>query len=134
MMVAPQAAESALSDRLQRYGRYVALVAEQLEALRNGDHEKLGRLRAEGEEIEASLAVEDGEPSENPLLPLLQDALQVGLSELAESFDSDLVSREQWARINDGALRSARSVPAPRIATRGYPELSKPSSRVDLRF
>lgn len=133
-MMASPAADSGLTDRLQRYGRYVALVAEQLEALRAGDGDRLRRLRAEGEELEASLEADDGEPSDSPLLPMLHDALQLGLSELAESFDSDLQIREQWARINDGALRNARSIPAPRVNTRGYPELGNPSNRVDLRF
>ncbi len=135
-------------ERLQRYSRFVALVAEQLDALREDDAERLRRLTEERQALERefaddalsvdSLAEEapsaGGQSEEGAALARLQDELGNALSELEERIDTERWKQEQWTLLNDGAIRSARSVPMVRLIGRAYPELEERTSHLDRRF
>lgn len=136
-------------ERLQRYSRFVALVAEQLGAIREDDAERLRRLTderhalerelleaADNEDQQARAGAEEDEQdvAEGVALARLQDELGNALSELAERIDSERWKEEQWSLLNDGAIRSARSVPMVRLIGRAYPELEERTSHLDRRF
>jgi hypothetical protein len=135
-------------ERLQRYSRFVALVAEQLGAMREDDAERLRRLTEERHVLERELALAaapeteetheaatDGDAiDEGAALARLHDELGNALSELDERLDSERWKEEQWTLLSDGAIRSARSVPMVRLIGRAYPELQERTSHVDRRF
>lgn len=124
-----------LVDRLQRYSRYMALIAEQLEALHDDDSERLRRLNEQRQMLETEMA---GTPeSENSGIPAplrIQEDLTRGLAELESRLQTDLWTEERWNRISEGTLKSARVVPAARIGARAYPVLDDRANRVDRRF
>lgn len=129
-------------ERLQRYSRFVALVAEQLDALRDDDAERFRRLAEERQVLEreldgASLLEEDAEIDpigEGAALARLHDELGDALSELDERLDTERWKEEQWALLSDGAIRSARSVPTIKRIGRAYPEMEERTSHLDRRF
>lgn len=143
------AASPELAERLQRYSRMVALVAEQLDAVRDGDSERMQQLQAERALLESELDPqrdaaaesvdedEEGGPDgiDSPqFATAFHEDLQSALELLATHWQTLKEAEENWNIIQDGAVRSARAVPAFRVAPRGYPEYERGKSRVDLRF
>lgn len=129
-------AESPTTDieRLQRYSRYAALVAEQLEALRSGDLDRLRRLNVERMLLQGEDDWPEGEAGESKPLSDLHDVLRSGIDELEERFDGRRRVDERLSLISAGALRTARELPVTPTRRRRYPEISARQSRVDLRF
>lgn len=132
-------------ERLQRYSRFVALVAEQLDALRDNDAERFRRLTAERQALERELAEaaakaiergpnESDEIVEGASLARLQDELGNALSELEERLGAERWKEEQLALLAEGAMKSARNVPMIRPIGRAYPEMQQRTSHLDRRF
>lgn len=130
----------ALSERLRAYARLVGLIADQLEAARTDDAELLHRLQEEQTGLERDLASllangSDGADEERePFADALADDLDVAIATLGEYLGSEQTTRANWLWLQDGVIRTAREIPAPRPARRQYPEYDPAESRVDLRF
>lgn len=134
-------------ERLQNYARFVGIVAEQLEAARTDDVERLRRLEEERVALERELTTstlldppvlsEEDNPDStvtDEALARLQDELDRALSTLDERFDTERWTEQQMALLSDGAIRSARSMPAPRSSGRPYPILEERTTHLDRRF
>lgn len=147
-MIAPSDSVSTDAvERLQRYSRFVALVAEQLDAMREDDGERLRRLGEERVSIERELADQSAPHSadhtdeadaelagpDDTLAGLHQELWQA-LATLEERFDADRHTEEQMALLSNGAIRWARSMPAVRLNGRPYPDLEQRTSHLDRRF
>jgi hypothetical protein len=122
-----------LMERLQRYARYVALVAEQLEALRGSDAERARQLSRERQSLEKELQLGEGS-FRTPDLPRLHEVLQIGLTELESSLESDDLLRERWQQLNDETMRMARKVNVQRIAPGRYLKTDPQDAKVDVRL
>lgn len=135
-------------ERLQRFARFVALVAEQLEAIREDDADRLRRLREEAQGLERELlgdtphgtsdspTCDDLTPEirEVTALASLQDDLENALSSLEKRFDAERWTEEQLTLLSNGAIRSARSMPLVKLAGCAYPDLEERESHLDRRF
>jgi hypothetical protein len=126
----PQRAE--LAERLQLYSRYVALVAEQLDALGRDDRGRLKELVEERGRLEAGLAHAPGEPIGDAMS--IEDLLGAGLASLAERIDAIRRMEDRWSLLNDGAVRSARTVAPPTVRGGRYPEPAPHDRQVDRRL
>ncbi|MEX2570312.1 MAG: hypothetical protein WD737_03335 [Gemmatimonadota bacterium] len=124
-----------LSERLQLYARYVALVAEQLAALREDRPYELTNLEEERAGLEARLQDTDGRVVDDTITAArLDEFLSLGLAALQEDVDGKHALEDRWARLSDGAIRSARVVAPPRIPGGSYPETRSAGSRLDRRL
>ena len=130
-----EAEGSELLDRLQRYSRYVAIVAGQLDALDRGDHDRVLVLMGERRLLEPECSLEGGGWDSDSMPPSLQEALVSGLSELERRFEMDRSLEDHWISIRDGALRSARSLALRSLPPVGrYAAADSCGERLDLRL
>lgn len=132
--VVPDLAE--LVGRLKRHAEYISLVAAQLDAAAHRDVARLRGLDAEREEFEEVhfTTVEEGtEEARSPDQSIHDDLLR-GLTLLVEQEEEELRSTEQWSRLEDGAVRSARLVRPPRVRAAEYPDYKPEPPQVDLRL
>lgn len=130
--------------RLQRYSRFVALVAEQLDALCDEDMERFRRLTGERQALDRELLeaaatedrqdVEFSETEDGATLARLQDELESAIAELDERLAAERWKKEQLALLTEGAMKSARSVPMIRPIGRAYPEVQQRTHHLDRRF
>lgn len=124
-------------ERLKRVSRYAAVLAEQLEAVREDDRGRFTRLADERHTLEAWLR-EDSTESEGEaeigIQERVRSEIETALADLAEHLTIERTAEERWTRINEGAVRSARGVPSLRISPREYPALEARSAKVDLRL
>lgn len=121
---------TSLPERLQHYSRYVALVAEQLEALGSRDLGRMQRIEEERLRIEREWGESDeGRPNEQ-----LSALLRSGLSELASQADSEEEERERWTLIQTGALQAAHSLHQPPLRIGSYGAMGSAEAKVDVRF
>lgn len=131
-----------LSERLQIYSRYVALIAEQLQAVQRRDARSVRQLEMERTRLEAEMApggaaaraehpaAVSGPPGE------LSDLLLNGLVELEQvAHDEEQIS-ECWSAIERGALQAARRLGGRlRPSQPGNYTAQEPlSGTVDVRF
>lgn len=125
-----------LVERLRHHAHYLALVADQLDAAAHQDVARLHELDAEREEFEAEHYSDNEERQEEGSSPdqsVYNDLLK-GLTLLAEQEQVERRTTEQWSRLTEGAVRSARTVRPPRVRTAEYPVYRPESSQVDLRL
>lgn len=125
-------------ERLRHHAHYFALVADQLDAAAHQDVARMHELDAEREEFETMHypKVGDAEETEEGLSPditILKDLLK-GLTQLAEHEQAEQRTTEQWSRLNEGAVRSARTVQPPRVRAVEYPVYNSDPPQVDLRL
>jgi hypothetical protein len=118
---------ASLPDRLQRYSRYVALVAEQLEAAEQGDLARLQLIEAERLEIERNWD-DDNIPPPGEFGSLLHSALR----ELQNRSGAE--ERERWDLIQNGALQAAHTLRMPPLRIGSYRPLQSTDQKVDLKF
>lgn len=154
------AASPELTERLQRYSRILALIAEQLDAARSGDSERLRQVRTERAMLESELELksvqlqtgdrrdsgqnaytggehqrEELDRAESLEVPLaLQADLHSALELLASLRQARREVEENWDAIQNGAVRTARAVPVLRVAPGRYAENEPEKPRVDLRL
>jgi hypothetical protein len=126
----PPADEPAsLPDRLQRYSRYLALVAEQLAAMERRDVARLQAIEEEREEIERGWQEEDTPPPEE-----IRALLHSGLRQLEEQADQEEEERERWTLIQSGAIQAAHVLRPRPLRIGSYGPLGKAENTVDVRF
>lgn len=122
---------SELAERLQIYARYVAIVAEQLEALSADRAERVAEL--EEERLAAETKLRELEKAVDEL-PSLEEFLSLGVAALEEGSTAARKLQERWSALSEGAIRSARKV-GPIVVSGGrYPELRSPEHHLDRRF
>jgi hypothetical protein len=126
---APTEEPASLPDRLQRYSRYVALVAEQLEALERRDVARLQAIEEERQEIERGWQ-EDSTPPPEEIRALLRS----GLRQLEDQADQDEEERELWIRIQSGAIQAAHVLRPRPLRIGSYTALGNADNTVDVRF
>ena len=120
-------------ETLLRYSRYVAIIAEQLEATEVGDRERVMLLLDERRLIEAEIEATHDDESSDPAS--LDELLTSALAEVSEKIESARLDKDQWIQISSGALTSARSLSLrPAAAAGRYPEPVARGERLDLRF
>lgn len=126
----------ALPGRLQTYSRFVALVAEQLDALQRKDAARLQELGEERVRLEREMAEPEAvesirSPAANEHLGAL---LAAGLHELEHQTEQAQHAREVWSLLQDGALLAARDLrPAP-LRSGHYQAIGITAAQVDVRF
>jgi hypothetical protein len=122
---------SELTERLQLYARYVAIVAEQLEALSGDRAERVAELEEERLAAEAKLhALQDATTE----LPRLEEFLNLGVAALDESSTAARELQERWSALSDGALRSARTVGPITVSGGRYPQIRPLDHHLDRRL
>jgi hypothetical protein len=126
---APAEEPPSLPDRLQRYSRYVALVAEQLEALERRDAARLQAIEEERREIERGWQ-EDVTPPPEEIRALLRS----GLRQLEDQAGQEEEERELWTRIESGAIRAAHVLRPRPLRIGRYAALENADNTVDVRF
>ena len=120
-------------EALLRYSRYVAIVAEQLQAATAGDRERMLALLEERRLLEDEL--NPSPDDENEPEPSMDELLTSALAELSANLEADRLDKDQWLQISSGALTSARSLSRRPAAVAGrYPEPGARGERLDLRF
>lgn len=124
-----------LIERVRVHARLVARLGEALEAVRENDLDRVQELELERSE----LAGEPSEGAEAGAAPRDLDLLDPETLRMAlETVEGYLVRERQvvenWTRIEEGSLRSAREVAHPKIAGGSYPEYAVLDNQVDLRF
>jgi cell division FtsZ-interacting protein ZapD len=114
------------SGQLQACSRYVARVAEQLEALERGELARVRELDSSRQALEQEIRAA-GVPQE------IDEILRTGLQEVRRRVASEQAVRELWSGLRDQALRSARRIARP--VTRGrYPDPRPTDARFDIRL
>jgi hypothetical protein len=99
------AAPVELTERLQLYSRYVAIVAEQLQALATEDSARIAELDVERHELEERLNDDQGSDPHT-----LDEFLDLGLAAIQQSSEGARQLEERWIQLSGDALRSARRV------------------------
>lgn len=135
----PEAAE-----RLQSYARFVNVIAEQLQALRERDLERFNELARERSALEAELEKLDAElgpRAHGSLMEAISRGIPGLLGEELVSLDARLHADEaleaQWADLEDQAFRAARTLGAASRRPGEYtPDAPEPAqrTRLDVRF
>lgn len=116
-----------LAERLQRYSRYLAVLAEELEALKRHDTARLPKLAEERRELEAELE-RAGAGDE------LAALVEVGIRMLETEAEQGGATRSRWLELESGTLRAARGL---RTRPRGWGEygrLRTADASLDVRF
>lgn len=153
-MSLPQEAVPATADapaRLRDFGRYLGLVADQLEALKQRDLPRTRELAEERTRLEATLrdapqeapeeaeAGDEGEretaePSDASLPADLAAELAQALHELHEFERQEEEQRTRWIALGDDALRSLQGARVRHPSGGQYVEFPAGDGRLDLRF
>lgn len=127
-----------LQERLRGYARYVALVADQLEALEQGDRTRLRDLHEARAELEREM---QGEPPEEddpeataPSPAELQEALTAGIRLLELAVETSQATQEEWTRLQDRVRSATVGLRPARVAWDRYPEAEAGVARLDVRF
>jgi hypothetical protein len=123
-----------LAERLQGYARYLALVAEELEALERRDEPRLQLLDAERQRLARELAgTEPGEPPPPPHLELYA-LLRSGLEEIEAHVGQEEQEKEMWDHLESGALRAAHRLRVSVVRPGEYRPFSGGDAKVDVRL
>lgn len=119
------------SERLRDCSSLVALLADQLEALEQGD---LPRLR-ELESMRGRLAGEMREEidPDTPLLPWLAERVEEALRRVDGWIESDRHARDEVAQLQDGSLPLVRGLHR-RAGSGTYPSLEPGGAKLDVRL
>ena len=129
----PEVAPPSLAETLHRYSRYLAIVAEQLEASAEGDLQKLMTLL--GDRIVLEVDLEPFNQDEDEPVASLDELLMQALAEVNEKVESDRLDKDQWVQLSNDALTSARTLSLrPAAAAGRYPEPGATGERLDRRF
>jgi ATP-dependent exoDNAse (exonuclease V) beta subunit len=126
---APAEVPASLPDRLQRYSRYVALVAEQLAAMERRDVARLQAIEEEREEIERGWQEEDTPPPEE-----IRALLHSGLRQLEDQAGQEEEERELWTRIQSEAIVAAPALRPRPFRIGSYSAQGSAANTVDVRF
>jgi hypothetical protein len=126
---APAEEPSSLPDRLQRYSRYVALIAEQLAAMERRDVARVQEIEEERREIERGWE-EDATPPPEEIRALLHS----GLRRLEDRAGQEEEERELWTRIQSEAIVAAHALRPRPLRIGRYGALGGAANKVDVRF
>lgn len=118
-----------LQTRLRLFSRLMGVLADQLDAGSAQDERRLQKLQLERESIESELDAET---------PEVARELRNWLTEATEQIE-DLLSQggsgeDGWTRLEEGALRVARSVRPRRVAPMDYKEFELETATIDVRY
>lgn len=123
----PEEARPELAERLQAYSRYLALLAEELEALKRHDAARLLKLAEDRRELEAEL--ERAGAGEE-----LADLVDTGVRTLESEAEQGGETHRRWLELESGTLRAARGL---RLRPRNwgdYGRLLSADASLDVRF
>jgi hypothetical protein len=131
---APREERASLPDRLQGYSRYLALVAEQLEALDQQDAPRLQALELARQRLARQLAgTEPDEPLPQPHLEIYA-LLRAGLEEIEQHVGQEEQEKEVWDHLESGALRAAHSLRVTVVRPGEYRPFPGGDAKVDVRL
>jgi hypothetical protein len=123
------AAPVELTERLQLYSRYVAIVVEQLQALAAEDSIRITELDVKRRELEDRL---NDDPGSEP--HTLDEFLDLGLAAIEQSSEGARQLEERWIQLSGDALRSARRVGTVSLRNGSYPDVRLAETRFDRRL
>jgi hypothetical protein len=126
---APAEEHASLPDRLQRYSRYVALIAEQLAAAERRDVVRVQEIEEERREIERGWQEDATQPPEE-----IRALLQSGLRQLEDQAGQEEEERELWTRIQSEAIVAAHVLRPRPLRIGSYGALGSAANTVDVRF
>ena len=135
-----------LAARLQLCSKLLALAAEELDALEQGDHLKRYQLAGQRDEVVREMhpadPAEDGDsrpPGTDELMLLLPQevarALAEALYELEEKEEEERRMQDRWSSLEEDALKAIH-VGGKIVSLRAgrYPNQPRSDARLDLRF
>ena len=131
---APREERASLPDRLQGYSRYLALVADELEALEQQDERRLRFVDAERQRLARELT--GTEPDAEPPPPHLElyALLRAGLEEIEAHVGQEEQEKEMWDHLESGALRAAHQLRVAVVRPGEYRPFSGGDKKVDVRL
>lgn len=118
-----------LRTRLQCYARYVALIADQLEALEQGDSARLRQTQEARDELERELAGGEAEDADD-----LDSLVRRGAEAVERRLAEERSLRSRWTSLEDDAIRVTRTVRASRPGRGRYPATGALAAQLDVRF
>lgn len=127
-------------ERLRDFGRYLALVADELDALEQRDLPRLRELQEQRLELERELRPDREEEetgSRGEPLPFAEDLaglLAEGLDTLQQGAEEDRISRDRWTTLEHDALRAMQGTRLRGVRRGQYLELASGDARLDVRF
>ena len=125
-------AEPKRGERLRTIARCIALLADEVEALEQGDAPRARDLAEQRAALDAELRAEDEEAA--PLYPALYTTpVGEALQELTRRAEGDRRAREELEYLRDFSLPLARGIPSPAAGGR-YPDLELEDSQYDVRL